>query len=69
MNKRDNRRYRVKADFYPLYRKGDIFVIVERNRDERLLPIGAMRLNDREIYYFEEGELEEIRDDQRKKKN
>jgi hypothetical protein len=60
MNKRDNRKYKAKADFDTLYRKGDIFVIVERNRDERLLPIGAMKLRDNEVYYFEENELEVI---------
>lgn len=44
-------------EFYPLYRKGDSFIILEKTNDERLLPIKALRLKDKQIYYFNDGEL------------
>ena len=43
----------------PLYRRGDRFIITKRNADIRLMPIEAMRLKDKQIYGFEEEELEE----------
>lgn len=47
----------AKEEFYPLYRKGDSFIILERRTDVRLVPIKALRLKDKQIYYFNEGEL------------
>jgi len=48
-----------KEDLPPLYFKGDLFRIVKRNYDERLMPLEAMRLRDKNIYSFEEDELED----------
>lgn len=60
--------FRAKEDFFPLYRNGDEFVIVERTNDERLLPIGAKRLRGGEVYYFEEGDLEEVRENESRRR-
>lgn len=54
------KRYKAKEDFYPLYGKGDEFIILDRTTDERLLPIAAKRIKDGEVYYFNDGELEEV---------
>ena len=48
----------AKEDFYPLYRKGDKFVIVKRNTDENLAPVEAKHLKSKEIYGFCEEEFE-----------
>jgi len=48
----------VKENFMPLYMKGDKFKIIKINKDINLMPIEAMRLKNRKIYGFEEGELE-----------
>lgn len=48
---------KVKYDFYPLYKEGDLFRITKLNREDDLLPIEAMRLKDKNIYGFEAGEL------------
>jgi len=48
---------KAKEDFYPLYRKEDQFIIVDRTDDPGLLPIAARNLKTGSIYYFEEGEL------------
>ena len=49
---------KVNHDFESLYRKGDKFKIIRLNKDEDLMPIEAMRLKNRQIYGFEENELE-----------
>jgi len=49
---------KAKDTFKPLYFKGDKFKIIKRNTEEGVAPIEAMRLKDKEIYGFEEGELE-----------
>jgi hypothetical protein len=48
----------AKETFGKLYRKGDKFRILDIANNVNLMPIKAMRLKDREIYYFEEDELE-----------
>jgi len=49
---------KAKKDFIPLYRKGDKFKIIKKNKETELMPIEAMRLKDGQVYGFEEGELE-----------
>lgn len=49
---------RTKIEYKPLFRKGDKFKIIKINDDPNLMPIEAIRLKDRQIYGFEEGELE-----------
>ena len=49
---------KVKETFEPLYKKGDKFKIVKRNKEEGLMPIEAKRIKDGEIYGFEIDELE-----------
>jgi hypothetical protein len=53
-------KYKAKESFSPLYRKGDIFIIIKRNTDKNLTPIEARRLKDGNVYGFREGELEEV---------
>jgi hypothetical protein len=53
--------YKAKEGSYPLFKKGDLFVIVKRNTDENRTPIEAQRLIDNEIYGFNEGELEKLK--------
>ena len=55
------KKYIAKEDYSPLYRKGDEFSILETTNDEGRLPITAKRLRDGRIYYFNEGDLEEIK--------
>jgi hypothetical protein len=50
---------RAKADFHPLYRRGDAFKIVKINSDPDRMPIEALHLWSKQVYGFEEGELEE----------
>lgn len=47
----------TKESFLPLFLKGDKFKIIQLNEDYNLKPIEAMRLKDKKIYGFEEGEL------------
>jgi hypothetical protein len=47
-----------KIDFKPLFYKGDKFIIIKRNTDVGLYPIIALRIKDKNIYGFEEDELE-----------
>ena len=42
----------------PLFREGDKFIIVRRETDSDLTPIIAMRLKDKQVYGFNEGELQ-----------
>ena len=49
---------KAKETFEPLYKKGDKFKIIKRNKEDGLMPIEAMRIKDKEIYGFEENELE-----------
>lgn len=50
-------KFKAKESFYPLYQKGDEFIIVDLTDEPNLLPIAAMKITTREIYYFN---LEEI---------
>ncbi len=47
----------AKESSFPLYKKGDKFIIIKRNNNPNLMSIEAMRLKDRQIYGFEEGDL------------
>jgi predicted nucleic acid-binding protein len=49
----------AKETFDKLYRKGDKFKILDIVNNVNLISIKAMRLKDREIYYFEEDELDD----------
>ena len=49
---------KAKFDFKPLFRKGDTFKIIKRNKDPNLMPIEALHLRSKKVYGFEEGELE-----------
>ena len=48
----------AKESFEPLFRKGDKFIIVRRNNNPQLMPVEARHLYTREVFGFEEGELE-----------
>jgi len=48
-----------KESFYPLYNKKDFFKVIKINTEEGRMPIEAMKLKDKKIYGFDEGELEE----------
>lgn len=50
--------YISKITFEPLFKAGDRFIIVERNKDENMTPFGAMKLSSKRIYGFYENELE-----------
>jgi hypothetical protein len=52
-----------KKDFFPLYKKGDLFVIVRTDftDEEQLVPIEAMRIKDKRKYFFDKDELEEAK--------
>ena len=49
----------AKETFDKLYRRGDKFRILDIVNNVNLVSIKAMRLKDREIYYFEEEELDD----------
>lgn len=49
--------FEAKEDYFPLYRKGDKFIIVKINKNPDLMPIEALRLKNKKIYGFEEDEL------------
>ena len=49
---------KTKDEFFPLYKEGDSFKIVQLNTNVNLVPIEAVRLKDGMIYGFEDGELE-----------
>lgn len=49
---------KVKEGEPPLYLKGDKFKILRINENPDLMPIVAMRFKDKELYGFEEDELE-----------
>lgn len=53
------KKFRAKEDFFPFYRKGDEFIILDITTDERLLPVIAERVRDRNIYYFNWEEIRE----------
>jgi len=42
----------------PLYREGDKFRVVKKNKDPNLMPIEALHLRTKQVYGFEEDELE-----------
>ena len=48
---------KTKYSFFPLYKEGDSFKIVQLNTNVNLMPVEAMRLRDKKIYGFEDGEL------------
>lgn len=52
------RTFKAKTSFEPLYRQGDEFVILEERNNQDLVPIKALRLRDKSIYYFEKEEIE-----------
>lgn len=49
---------KTKDEFFPLYKEGDSFKIVQLNTNVNLMPIEAMRIKDKRTYGFWEGELE-----------
>ena len=49
---------KVKETFESLYKKGDEFKIIKRTTESGLMPICAMRLKDKQIYWFQEDEFE-----------
>lgn len=49
---------KAKIDCSPLFQRGDKFVIVNKNYDPNLMPIEAKRLKDKQVYGFDEDELE-----------
>ena len=53
--------YIAKISYYPLFEKGDEFVIVKINKDKNLMPIIAKKLKNGEIFGFYEGELKRIK--------
>lgn len=50
-------KFKAKESFYPLYQKGDEFIIVDLTDEPNLLPIAARHLKSKEIYYFNLEEL------------
>ena len=57
--------FRAKESFDPLYIKGDWFRILKINSDKDRMPIEALHLYSRCVFGFEEGELEEAKDEHR----
>ena len=55
------KKFKAKEDYFPLYRKGDEFIIVKVNKDPDLMPIEAMRLKNKAIYGFEKEEIGEFK--------
>ena len=53
--------YISKITFEPLFKKGDKFIIVNRNTDENLMPVEALKIKSKRIYGFEINELEELK--------
>jgi len=49
---------KAKYSFYPIYKNGDKFKIIQLNENIDLMPIEAMCIKDGRIYGFWEGELE-----------
>jgi len=52
-----NKIFKATEDFYPLYRKGDIFKIIKVNNNPNLMDIMAVRIKDRKVYYFDKKEV------------
>lgn len=50
---------KAKGTFEPLYREGDMFVILEITNEKWLMPITAKRLKNGRVYGFHKDELEE----------
>ena len=58
MENKEGKIVKVKEGLPPLYHKNDEFKILKIENEDGDLPIQAMRLRDKQIYYFYEGELE-----------